>query len=46
LTKAATLFLIALLILSACNTVQGVGRDMSAAGSTISGTAANVQSNL
>jgi predicted small secreted protein len=45
LTKAA-LSLFALLTLSACNTVYGVGKDVTAAGNTLSGTAANVQSDM
>jgi predicted small secreted protein len=37
---------LALLVLGACNTMQGVGQDVGAAGSAIEGEAAEVQSQL
>lgn len=44
--KLAVLLVASLLALSACNTVQGVGRDVSTAGKAVSDTAADVQDRL
>lgn len=40
------LTLLGMASLSACNTVEGVGRDISAAGSTLAGTAEETQEEI
>lgn len=46
LMKLAVVLLSALLALSGCNTVQGVGRDLSAAGDAMSDTAGDVKNRM
>lgn len=43
---AALLAMLGMVALSACNTVEGVGRDISAAGSTLAGTAEETQEEI
>lgn len=44
--RATLLALFALLSLSACNAVEGLGQDVSAGGEAITGTADDVQNDL
>lgn len=44
--KPAILAIVALLALSACNTVKGMGEDVSTAGNSMSNTAGEVQSDM
>lgn len=46
LMKIAVVLLSALLALSGCNTVQGMGRDLSAAGDAMSDTAGDVKNRM
>jgi predicted small secreted protein len=43
MTRTAAFLALAVCLLSACNTMQGVGQDMSAAGDAVSSTAQDVQ---
>ena len=45
-TKTLALLLAALAALSACNTVAGAGKDVSAAGSAVTNSADNVQKKM
>lgn len=44
--KLALVALTSLAVLSACNTVKGAGKDVSAAGNAVSNTAAEVQQKM
>ena len=44
MTRAIVLALVAVAALAACNTMKGVGRDVSAAGDTVTGEAQQQQS--
>ena len=46
MTRSVLLALLAAMALAACNTVRGLGQDMSAAGRAVSDTAEGVQADM
>lgn len=46
MTRSAICALLALFALSACNTVEGLGQDVSSGGEVLTGTADDVQSDM
>lgn len=46
MTRSAMLALLALFALSACNTMEGLGQDVSSGGDALTGTANDVQNDM